>query len=111
MHLALCCGYTQGYPYTSHFYICLSMPIFWSTFTQTLLYSTKCNTVMLHLPTHFVKYAVYGRQLDQLLLLLFFVLAQQPDNGSWTPNPPLAAGFERCDVSREEVSPLLNPKR
>jgi hypothetical protein len=38
-------------------------------------------------------------------------LAQQPDNGSWTQDPPPpAAGFERCDVSWDEVSTLPNPK-
>ena len=82
MHLSLCCAYEQRYPYTLHFYICSSMPISWSTFRQTLIYSTKCNTVTLHLPICFVKYAVHGRQLDELLL--FLALAQQPDNGSWT---------------------------
>lgn len=82
------CAYTQGYPYTLHLYICMSMPISWSTFTQTLLYSTKCSTVTLHLPFYFVKYADHGKELDELLPLIFLVLAQQPDNKSWTLHPP-----------------------
>jgi len=41
---------------------------------------------MLHLPVYFVKYAVHGRQLDELLLV-FLILAQQPDNGSWIMDP------------------------
>jgi len=72
MHLSLRCAYTQGYPYTLHLYICSSMPISWSTFTQTLLYSTKCNTVMLHLPVYFVKYTVHGRQMN--FSFLFFCI-------------------------------------
>ena len=107
IHLSLCCAYTQGYPYTLHMYICSSMPIAWSTFTQTLLYSTKCNTVTLRLPVYVVKYAVHGRQMN---FFLFFLLAQQPDNGSWTPNPPPWQQVLRDVMFHGKKSPYLWPK-
>jgi hypothetical protein len=123
MHPSLCCAYTQGYPYILYLYILFVNTNFLVYFhpNTSLLYSTKCNTVTLHLPIYFVKYAVHARQLDELLLL-FLVLAQQPDNGPWTQDPPPSSRFWEmwCFMRRSQYlaqpqmwrnrSPYLWPK-